>query len=253
MEHYALPVQVYGAGLVFSRVGAFVMLMPGVGETTISPRIRLAFALLLALTLYPVVRADLAPVPATLGGLAGQILLEIAIGVGLGALLRLFLGALAVTGEVVSLQTTLSFAQTTNPLGAQPTVTVGAFLSLLGLTLVFSTDLHAMFIGAVARSYTLFPSGHALPVRDLSNLAIHTMGTTFSLGVQLAAPVIVFALVFNIGSGLIARTMPQFQVFFVATPLTLLLGLSVFGLSIGVLGLVWLDRFRSFSAHLAMG
>ena len=73
MEHYALPVQVYGAGLVFARVGAFVVLLPGVGEVVVPPTIRLAFAFLLTLALYPVVRAGLPPVPATLGGLAGQL------------------------------------------------------------------------------------------------------------------------------------------------------------------------------------
>ncbi len=253
MEHYALPVQVYGAGLVFARVGAFVVLLPGIGEVVVPPPIRLAFAFLLTLALYPVVRAGLPSVPATLGGLAGQLFIEITMGLGLGALLRFFLNTLAVAGEVISLQTTLSFAQTTNPLQAQPTATVGAFLSLLGLTLIFSTDLHRMFIGAVVRSYTLFPAAKAMPLNDLAALAIQTMGRTFALGVQLAAPVIVFSLVFNIGSGLIARAMPQFQVFFVAAPLTLLLGLSVFALSVGLMGLVWLDRFRAFAAQMAIG
>jgi flagellar biosynthetic protein FliR len=253
MEHYALSVQVYGAGLVFARVGSFVMLMPGVGETTVPARIRLAFAFVLCIALYPVVRPYLPPVPDALGGLAGQLFVEIAIGLGLGALLRLFLGTMSVAGEIISLQTTLSFAQTTNPTGSQPTVVINSFLSLIALTLVFATDLHQLFIGAIVRSYTLFPASKDLPLRDLSTLAVQTVGRTFALGVQLSAPVIVFALVFNIGAALIARAMPQFQVFFVVTPLTLLLGLSVFALSLGLVGLVWVDRFRTFSAHLAMG
>jgi flagellar biosynthetic protein FliR len=253
MEHYALSVQVYGAGLVFARVGSFLMLMPGVGETSVPARIRLAFAFVLCLALYPVVRPFLPGVPDTLGGLAGQLFLEIAMGLGLGALLRLFLGTMAVAGEIISLQTTISFAQTTNPTGSQPTVVINSFLSLVALTLVFSTDLHQLFIGAIVRSYTLFPSGRDLPIRDMSTLAVQTMGRTFALGVQLSAPVIVFSLVFNIGAGLIARAMPQFQVFFVAAPLTLLLGLSVFALSLGLVGLVWIDRFRAFAAHLALG
>lgn len=253
MEHYALSVQVYGAGLVFARVGSFVMLLPGVGETTVPARIRLAFAFVLCIALYPVVRAYLPGVPDTLGGLAGQLFLEIAIGLGLGALLRLFLGTMSLAGEVISLQTTISFAQTTNPTGTQPTVIINSFLSTVALTLVFSTDLHQLFLGAIVRSYTLFPSGRDLPVRDLSTLAVQTMGRAFALGVQLSAPVIVFSLVFNIGAGLIARAMPQFQVFFVAAPLILLLGLSVFALSLGMLGLVWVDRYRVFAAHLAMG
>jgi flagellar biosynthesis protein FliR len=250
VEHYALPVQVFGAGLVFARVGAFAVLLPGVGEVAVPARIRLAFALVLSLLLYPVVRASLPAVPDTLGALAGALGLEIAVGLGLGALLRMFLGALAVAGEIISLQTTLSFAQTTNPLQAQPTASLSAFLALLGVTLVFATDLHQLFIGALAHSYALFPPGRPLRSGDFGALAVQTFGQTFALGLQLSAPVMVFALAFNVALGLVARIMPQFQVFFAATPLTLLLGLSVFALSVGGVGLVWVDRFRLFAERL---
>ena len=250
MEHYALAAQVFGAGLVFARVGALVFLLPGVGESAVPPQVRLGFALLLSLVIYPVVRDRLPPVPDTLAALAGHIGIEVAIGLGLGALLRMFLGALATAGEIVSLQTTLSFSQTTNPLQAQPTASVGAFLAILGLTLVFVTDLHQLFIGAIVRSYQLFPSGRALPVADLGALAVRIFSQTFALGLQLAAPVMVFAIVFNVALGLVARIMPQFQVFFAATPLTLLLGLSVFALGLGGVGLVWVDRFRAFAERL---
>ena len=250
MEHYALPAQVFGAGLVFARVGAFVLLLPGVGEVAVPARIRLGFALLLSLVIYPVVRAGLPQTPDTVGALAGALAIEIAAGLALGALLRMFTGALAVAGEIISLQTTLAFAQTTNPLQAQPTASVSAFLGLLGVTLVFSTDLHQLFIGAIAHSYQLFPAARPLRVDDLSRLAIRTFAETFALGLQLAAPVVVFALVFNVALGLVARIMPQFQVFFAATPLTVLLGLSVFALSVGGMGLVWVDRFHAFVERL---
>jgi flagellar biosynthetic protein FliR len=253
MERYALPIQIFGAGLVFARIGAFVVLMPGVGETAVPTQVRLAFALLLSLTLYPVIHGLLPPVPITLGELAGQMMIEIAIGLGLGALLRFFMGSLAVTGEVISLASTLSFSQTTNPQQAQPTATVGAFLSVLSLALIFSTDLHQLFIGAIVRSYTLFPPGRMAPVNDLAALAIQTMGRTFSLGIQLSAPVMVFSLVFHVAAGLVAKSMPQFQVFFIATPAVLLLTFALFALSLGLIGLVWLDRFRSFTAQLAIG
>jgi flagellar biosynthetic protein FliR len=250
VEHYALSSEVYGAGLVFARVGAIVMLLPGVGETTVPPRIRLGFAFLLTLVLYPLVRSRLPPVPTGVDGLAAQLVIEILIGLGLGAILKLFMATLIVTGEVVSLQTTLAFAQTTNPTEAQPAATVGSFLSVLGLALVFSTDLHELFIGAIAKSYTLFAPGRAPPVGDFASLAIREVGQTFALGIQLAAPVIVFAMIFNIAAGLLGRVMPQFQIFFAVTPLALLLGLSIFALSLGMLGLVWVDRFRAFTVRL---
>ena len=250
MEHYALAAEVYGAGLVFARIGAFTMLMPGVGETFVPPRVRLAFAFLLALIVYPAVRADLPKEPTGLDGLFAQLAIEILIGLALGLMLRLFLAALTTAGETISLQTTLSFAQTTNPLQAQPTPTIGTFLTVVGLTLVFATDLHQLFIGAIVRSYALFGPGKAPPTGDIVQLAIRMTSDSFALGIQLAAPLLVFALVFNIAAGAIGRVMPQLPIFFVATPLTLLFGLSIFALSLGVFGLVWVDRFRAFTLRL---
>jgi flagellar biosynthetic protein FliR len=246
----SLPSEVFGVGLVFCRVGALVMLIPGVGEQTVPPRIRLAFALLLSLAFFPVVRAGLPALPGAVGGMGALIILELLIGLGVGSLLRLFLSALAVAGETIALQTTLAFAQTANPMQAQPSATVTTFLTLLGLTLIFATDLHQMFIAAIVRSYTLFPAGRGLAVEDFAQLAVQTVGATFALGIQLAAPVIVFSLVFNIAAGFIGRAMPQFQIFFVVTPLSLLLGLSIMAMSLGVLGLVWVDRFRAFLDNL---
>lgn len=246
MEPYALPAQVYAAGLVFLRVGALVMLIPGIGETTVPPRIRLSFALLVSLCLGPIASATLPALPATLGEMGGQALKELIVGLLLGGLLRFFLSSLAVAGEVVALQTTLAFAQTANPMQAQPSTALSSFLGVLGVTLIFASNLHHLFIGAIARSYTLFaPAKHVL-IGDAATLAVQTMAGTFALGIQMAAPVIVFSLVFNLATGLIGRVMPQFQIFFVATPLNILLGLSIFALTLGVMGLVWVGRYEAF-------
>ena len=83
-----------------------------------------------------------------------------------------------------------------------------------------------------------------MQVADAGQLAVQTVAKSFGLGLQLAAPVIVFSLVFNIATGLVGRVMPQFQVFFVATPLMVLFGLSIFALSLGVIGMVWVDRYH---------
>ena len=244
MESYATAQQVFAAGLVFARMGAIIMLIPGIGETFIPPRIRLSFALALSLMLYPTL-ANVAPaLPADAGGMAAAVLKELFIGLMIGGILRLFMNSLATAGEIVSLQTTLSFSQTANPAQAQPTTSLGTFLGLIGLVLIMTTDLHHLIITAVVRSYSLFPFSRELQLADAGQLAVSTMGKSFALGLQLAGPVVVFSLIFNIATGLVGRVMPQFQVFFVATPLIVLLGLSVFALSLGTLGMVWVDRYR---------
>lgn len=253
MEAYALPAEVYAAGLVFVRVGALVMLIPGVGESAVPPRIRLAFALVLSLALTPVVAGSLPPIPATVGGIGAQVIKEALIGLMIGGLLRLFLASLAVAGEVISLQTTLSFAQTANPIQAQPGAALAAFLTLLGLVLIFAADLHHLFIAAIARSYVVFAPVKPLPLSDAAALAGRTVAESFALGLQLSAPVVVFSLLVNVAMGLIGRAMPQFQVFFAAAPISVLGGLAVTALSLGVLGLVWADRYEAFARTFSGG
>jgi flagellar biosynthesis protein FliR len=244
MEHYATAQQVYAGGLIFARLASMVMLMPGIGDTTVPARIRLSFAFLFTLMLTPVLANPMPVLPGTVGGLGGMIIKEVVIGLLIGGILRMFLTSMSAAGELVSLSTTLSFAQTAAPGQAQPSTSLSTFLGLIATVLIMTTDLHHMFLTAIVRSYTLFPFSKAIPVADATQLAIQTLSGSFALGVQLAAPVIVFALIFNIAAGLVGRVMPQFQIFFVATPLIVLLGLSIFALSLGVIGMVWMDRYR---------
>ena len=246
MEHYATAQQIWAGALVFSRIGAMLMLMPGIGDANVPRNIRLAFAFVLSLCLGPIAQPYLPLEPSTVDGTAFYIVREVLIGLTIGGLLQIFLSAMTTAGEFVSLQTTLAFAQTTNPTQAQPGTTISTFLTLMGLTLIFDTDLHRLFIAAMAHSYTLFPPAKALPLNDAGTLAIQTVSKSFALGLQLAAPVVVFSIVFNIAVGLIGRVMPQFQIFFVATPLSLLLGLSIFALSLGAIGMVWVQAYETY-------
>lgn len=244
MDSYATVLQVYAGGLVFARVGAMVMLMPGIGETVVPQRIRLSFAVLMAMLLAPLVGKSIVTVPSSVGAIGGAVLHEVLIGLMIGLILKMFVSSLTTAGEVISIQTSLSFAQTTNPAGAPSSTAVATFLSMLGLTLIMVTDLHHLFIGAMAKSYDLFPFSRPVPVNDAATLAVRTIADSFKLGLQLAAPVLVFSIVFNLATGLVGRVMPSFQIFFVTSPLSVILGLSLLGLSLGGIAMVWTDRYR---------
>ena len=69
----------------------------------------------------------------------------------------------------------------------------------------------------------------------------------------LAVTLLVFALIFNLASGLVGRVMPSFQVFFAAAPLSILLGLSIFALSLGALGTLFIDRYRRLAEYFVLG
>jgi flagellar biosynthetic protein FliR len=243
VEAYATASEVYAAGLVFARVGAMVMLVPGLGDASVPPRIRLSFALLMSLILTPLVAPQVV-IPAAVSGVAAEVIRETLIGLMIGAVLRMTLSALTVAGEIIAIQTTLGFAQTASPSQAQPSATLSTFLNLIGVTLVMTTDLHHLFFAAMVNSFDLFPFSRTPPIGDAAALAVQTFAGSFALGLQLAAPVVVFSIVFNIATGLVGRVMPQFQIFFVASPLAVIFGLSIFALSLGTIGMVWTDRFR---------
>ena len=236
MDSWATADQVWAGGLIFARVAAILMLIPGFGEAYVPPRVRLSLSLVISLALWPVVRGALPGLPDSLGLMVGWIIREVVVGLMIGLLLRMFMTALSTAGEIVSLQTTLSFAQTANPMQAQPGTTIAAFLTLLGVTLLFATDTHHLFIAGIVGSYQLIAPAKPLIMADFTQMAVRTLGDSFMLGVQLAAPVLVFALIFNLASGLVARVMPAFQVYFAAAPLSVILGLSIFALSPGGAG-----------------
>jgi flagellar biosynthetic protein FliR len=251
MESLATAQQVYAAGLLFCRLGAIVMLIPGIGEGFIPPRVRLAFAFTLALALFPVIAPAIPPIPQAVSGVAGAVIKELIIGLFIGAILRFFMSALSTAGEIISIQSTIAFSQTANPTQAQPSTTLGTFLGLMGIVLIMATNLHHLFLGAIVKSYTVFPFVRDVPVGDATQLAIQTVAKSFALGVQLSAPVLVFSLIFNIATGFVGRVMPQFQVFFVASPLMLLAALSIFALSLGSIGMVWLGGYRELLDRFA--
>ena len=246
MSPYALPLEIYHIALIFLRVSGVVMLLPAISDTAVPPRVRLGFALVLSLTMGAVANRYLPPMPQTVGDMAGQVFKELFIGLGLGLLLNIMMNALAVAGEIMAIQTTLAFSQTANPNEAQPGATLASFLSVTAVALIFATNLDHLFIGAIARSYEIFPPQKPPAVADAALMEIRAMSGAFALGVQLAAPVVVFSIVFNVAAALIGRLLPQMQIFFAAAPLTVILGLSVFMMSLGMIAMVWLQRYQTY-------
>lgn len=251
MDMTIYGVEIWSATLVFARVGAMVMLLPGVGETAAPARARLGFALMLAVLLTPGLSPHIAPPPAGAWGLAGVILGELLIGLMLGAAARMMMTALATAGQVMGLEIGLAFAQTADPTMTQSGQILSVFLGLLGIALVFATGLHHLFLRGVAGSYELFSPGAPVPVADGAALAVDTVSTSFRVAFQIAAPVIAAGLIFRVGLGALARLIPTIQVFFVVIPLQLLGGFVVIGLGLSGGMLVWLDSMQRFGEGMA--
>ncbi len=219
--------------LTFARVGTMVMLLPGVGEMNFPSRVRLAIALVLTAIVLPLHQKAYAVDLTALAPVIVMVFQEIMIGAVLGLTARLAISALQVAGSVVAQQLGLGFVTAIDPTQNQQGLLVGNFLTLLGVTLIFATDLHHLVIAALNDSYTIFQPGEMPLVGDVAQHVTRIVGTAFRIGIQLSAPFLVFGLLFNLGLGVLSRLMPQMQVFFIGLPLSIMLGLLLLLLVIG--------------------
>jgi flagellar biosynthetic protein FliR len=229
--------------MVFCRMGSAIMSLPGIGDHTVPPRIRLVFALALSFILLPVVGHDYPPLPAGLGALIGLMFGEIACGLALGLIIRMFMMALDIAGTLIASQTGLAFAQNFDPtIGIQGAL-LTSFFTMMGVTLVMQMDLHHLMLAGLEQSYNVLKPGAGLPWNDFADLATRTFSLVFRIGVEMAAPFIVFSLVFYAASGVVARLLPQIQVFFLVVPLNILAGFALLMVLIGSMMMLFLNQF----------
>jgi len=250
MDISSLSTTAFAAILVFARIGSMLMLLPGFGESTVPARLRLALALVLALIIGSLLESRLPPAPEQPIALVVLIGGEVLVGLMFGAIGRLMMSALSTAGQVIGMQSGLAFAQTFDPsLGSQGAI-FSTFLSMTAVVLIFTTGLHHMFITGLLGSYDLIgPGGVPLPV-DVKDLAIDTVAQSYRLGLQMASPLIAFGLIFYLALGVLSRLMPQVQIFFVAMPSNVLVGIMLFALSFSAMLEVWIVYLERYGASL---
>jgi flagellar biosynthetic protein FliR len=237
--------------LTFARVGTMVMLLPGIGELSVPSRVRLTIALVLTAILLPAHQKAYAIDLKALGPVLLLLFQELVIGAVLGLTARLAISALQVTGSVVAQQLGLGFVTAVDPTQNQQGLLVGNFLTVLGVAMVFATDLHHLVIAALNDSYTIFQPGELPLMGDAAQHVTRIIATAFRIGIQLSAPFLVFGLLFNFGLGLLSRLMPQMQVFFIGLPLSILLGLLLLLLVIGAMMGTFVDYLQGVLSELA--
>jgi flagellar biosynthetic protein FliR len=214
----ALPALAYAFVLVLCRVGGACMLLPGVGEMELPAMLRMGFALALTFLLVPLLAAAMPRPPADPWRLLAAVAAEIGTGVFIGWLARLAMQMLPVAGQFIATMCGLANVLQPDPaLGAQTTAIARA-LGLAAPVVVLSTGLHALPLAALAASYDVIPAGTLLPASDSVREAIRAVSDTFAMALQLSAPFLLAATLWQVALGLISRLVPQLQVFFAAMP-----------------------------------
>lgn len=229
--------QVGLAILVYLRMLGATVMMPALGERTLSVRTRAVVALALTGVLYPAVATrELQPELSAVPGLA---LGELFFGLIFGMILRLIVMALQICGSIIAQVTSL--AQLMGFTSVEPLPVVGHILAFAGLALLVMADMHVYVVQTLIGSYDVFPVG-ALPAPGaLAELFVARTAELFGFAFALSAPFVLMATVYNLGLGAINRAMPQLMVALVGAPAILLATLTLLAITAPILLSLWLD------------
>ena len=238
--------EIAGVLLVFARLGAALMVLPGFGDHYVMPRLRLLLALALSLLVGPTLAPSFPPLPQEPFALAALLAPEILLGLLLGFATRLALAAVHVGGSLIATQSGLSAAAMFDPNEATPGTLPGTFLTVAALAILFAADFHHLLLRAAAASYAAFPIAAPVDLAAAAELVVDLSAAEISTGTRIAAPMILAALLVNLGLGALGRMVPSLPALFVALPLQLLLALLILQLSLPA-------GLRLFSDTLASG
>jgi len=239
-----LTLDIYRFFLIFARIGAAMMVLPGLGGQLVANRIRLILALAISLVMLPVVGTKLPPLPNQLSSLVLLIGSEAMIGLYLGILAQTLMSTLNVAGTFIGFQIGLTNAFSFDTVAEQQSSTITAFLSNIALIAIFTTDLHHLMLRAVTDSYAVIVPGQPLPLNDFAETLSKLLSAAFNFALQLAAPLLAFGIIYNVALGLMSRLSPQIQVFFIALPLQVAGGLWMLMVALPLLVLLFLRWFE---------
>ena len=212
--------------LIFARLGTAFGRFPALSAQHIFSRGRLAFALVVSFILIPVLQPYLPPYSHNFSANIGYLAIEILIGLIISIASNIYFQSLYTVTQIISLQSGLGSAAFFDPLQKSQMAVFSTFISLATIVFIFATDTHYLFINAVADSYIKFPPGEALNAGDLSKFITHVVNNSFILAFKLVSPFLVVSLAMITGTGILARLMPNLQVFFVITPAQIIVTFS---------------------------
>ncbi|WP_241214975.1 flagellar biosynthetic protein FliR [Sphingomonas sp. S-NIH.Pt15_0812] len=231
----ALPVEASAFFILFARIGAVLMLLPVFSDDAIPQRIRLMIAFGMTVALWGLLSPPALVAAHDGDHFVGTLVSEMVVGLALGSLVRMMFMAVQMAGSIISLQIGLTSVLVADASQGGQAMLLSKFVGVAASVMCMAMLVHHLWIVAIVKSYASFPIGGMPVAGDFAQIALATAGRSMTLAISLSAPMLVYGIVFNVALGLCARLAPALQIFFVAQPLNLLLGLALFATIVGAL------------------
>jgi flagellar biosynthetic protein FliR len=214
-----------------TRILGLFMLAPVFGNTAVPTPVKIGLGVFVTLIVAPTLPAmpDVA-----LGSWQGLFILvqQLLIGMAVGFMMRLVFTAVESAGEIVGLQMGLGFASFFDPQSAGQTLVVARFFNLLATLLFLAVNGHLLLLNVLVGSFQSLPISPQ-PLAGSGFYSVAAYGSMiFSVGLQLALPLIAILLMTNLALGILTRAAPQLNLFSIGFPITLGVGLIALDLTL---------------------
>lgn len=232
--------------LVFIRIAAMMAVLPIFGDKSVPSLLRLGLSFFLAVVIYPVV-PKMIPVPEGLPEFVFQLAQTLFVGFFIGFFGIIFFGAIQLAGEIAGFQMGFAIVSVLDPMSQVQMSIIAQFQSYLAILLFLLLNGHLMLIQGIVESFRYIPLLGAGWNGHMPQILIQMTGQMFVVAVKISAPIFVTLLLTNVGLGIVARTLPQMNVFIVGFPLQIGLGLATLAISVPLFFYVFEKYYNQFS------
>ena len=214
--------------VIFMRTVTMIALLPVFGSQSVPLQIKAGLAFLISIIIYPAVMHQGGAVFSTgTGPFVLIIVKEAFVGIIIGYCASLLFSVLQFAGYLVDVLTGFSFVELVDPFSDTSVSIFGQFNVLIFTIMFFLFNGHYFLLLAIQKSFEVIPIlGVHIPAGKLSSFLITAVGNIFVLGLKFSAPIFVTLLLTQVALAVVARTVPQINVFFVGIPLNIVIALS---------------------------
>lgn len=233
--------------LILGRVSGLFLSAPFFSRNVGPMRIRALLLMLLTFVLYPMVEPWPGEGKGNMLAMTLAMVAEVVTGVAMGMMVHWALVTVQLAGNLIGFEMGLSMAQVMDPTSGVQENVISNLLYLGALMIFLAMDGHHLLLEGLVRSYRTLPLGHPPTPGALLETATVAVERFFLMGLLISAPVVVASKLLYLGMGLINRASPQVQVFFVAMPITQMMGFMILGLTMAIFGEVVIREIEAFS------
>ena len=217
--------------LIFLRVGAVLLTLPIFGSASIPAAFKIGLSFAISLLLYPLLNLGDFPPQLSIIPLSIGMIGEILLGVIIGLSVRMVFAGAQLAGQLVGFQMGIAMAEVVDPQTSEQIPLLGELNNIVAILIFLTINAHHWFLHAVADSFRLVPPCSFHFSNSLMTQLIDLGGDMFVIAIKVGAPVIAALFLMSVAFGLAARTVPQMNIFFVAMPIKILVGLLFIALS----------------------